>query len=61
MAGSTPFEFKSIGYRKSERWWFVVGGKPGLALAFLFGDELGAFAAFVGDAVAAVLVAKNPT
>ena len=28
-----------------------------MALAFLFGDELGAFAAFVGDAVAAVLVA----
>ena len=40
-----------------ERWRFVVGGEPGLALAFFFGDEFGAFAAFGVDAVAAVVVA----
>ena len=41
----------------SERWWFVVGGEPGLALSFFFGDEFGSFAAFLVDAVAAVLLA----
>jgi hypothetical protein len=35
----------------------VVGGQPGAALAFFFGDELDALAAFGGDAVAAVLIA----
>jgi hypothetical protein len=25
----------------SEGWWFVVGGQPGLALSFFFGDEFG--------------------
>ena len=35
----------------------VVGGELGLALAFFFGDEFGAFAAFGVDAVAAVLFA----
>ena len=34
----------------------VGGGEPGLALAFFFGDEFGAFAALGVDAVAAVLV-----
>jgi hypothetical protein len=60
MAGSAPFERKSIGYRKSERWWFVVGGQPGLALPFFFGDEFGPFAAFGIDAVAAILLAGLP-
>ena len=40
-----------------EGWWFVVGGEPGLALSFFFGDEFGSFASFGVDAVAAVLFA----
>jgi hypothetical protein len=40
----------------SERWWFVVGGEPGLALAFFFGDEFCSLTAFLVDAVAAGLV-----
>ena len=43
--------------RRLKRWGFVVGGEPGLALSFFFGDEFGAFAAFGVDAVAAVLLA----
>src|SRR6476620_3659224 len=43
--------------RPSERWWFIVGGEPGLALSFFFGDEFGSFASFLVDAVAAVLFA----
>ena len=43
--------------RPSERWWFVVGGEPGLALSFFFGDQFGSFPSFGGDAVAAVLFA----
>jgi hypothetical protein len=35
----------------------VVGGEPGLALAFFCGVEVGAFAPFGGDAVAAFGVA----
>ena len=41
----------------SEGWWFVVGGEPGLALSFFFGDEFGSLASFGVDAVAAVLFA----
>ena len=41
----------------AERWWFVVGGEPGLALSFFFGDEFGSLASFLVDAVAAVLFA----
>ena len=37
------------------RRWFVVGGEPGLALSFFFGDEFGSLASFLVDAVAAVL------
>jgi hypothetical protein len=33
------------------------GGEPGLALSFFFGDEFGALAAFLGDAVAPILLA----
>jgi hypothetical protein len=41
---------------ESERRWFVVGGEPGLALAFFFGDEFGSLAAFLVDAVASILL-----
>jgi hypothetical protein len=41
----------------SERWWFVVGGEQGLALSFFVGDEFGALAPFLSDAVASVLFA----
>ncbi len=41
----------------SEWWWFVVGGEPGLALSFFFGDEFGSFASFGVDAFASVLLA----
>ena len=42
----------------SEGWRLVVGGEPGLALAFFFGDELGSLVAFLGDAVLSVLLAR---
>ena len=41
----------------AERWWFVVGGEPGLALSFLFGDEFGSLASFSGDPLASILFA----
>ena len=47
--GARPPQFAE----RSERWWFVVGCEPGLALAFFFGDEFGSFASFGSDAVAA--------
>lgn len=43
----------------SEGWGLVVGGDPGLVLAFLFGDDFGSFAAFGGDAGAAVFFAGS--
>ena len=42
---------------ESEWWWLVVGGEPGFALSFLFGDEFGSLSPFLVDAVAAVLLA----
>ena len=41
----------------SEGWWFVVGGEPGLALSFFFGDEFGSLASFSGDPLASTLFA----
>ena len=43
---------------ESEWWWLVVGGEPGLALSFFFGDEFGSLAAFLVHAVAAILLAS---
>jgi hypothetical protein len=41
----------------SEGWWFVVGGEPGLASSFFFGDEFGSLASFLGDPLASILFA----